>query len=423
MQRRIPFAHTTIGRALLGLLSIAFADSDVPGEDVRADTARPVEPGPEYGGAEEVGPGQLLAWLRAPGVLRRPELADAFERQIRRVGVSTAAQARTRWEAEHWPLHTVDRLREAAREGPVALIDRTALELEHLFCAPRTRTAEVLSAAELPQAHALAVGRGALEQLRELALASRRHSARSLAPDARELIATLRSLEVVVGGEESTDAVAVLDPLSLRARRVRALFLCGLQDGTFPAPAAPEPYLSEEERRGLAHASGLRVGLGRDSRHSLAAERYLFYAAVSRPEELLVLSWHTADDDGLASPRSLFVEDLCDLFAPDLHEARTRRALGEVGELRGSELSGVPPGGTPPGEVSFDEASLSGAPASVAGSIPASARSDSPPRRSPSEPSPSTIPACSRPSASECGRPPAYNAGRDAPCSGSWRAS
>jgi ATP-dependent helicase/DNAse subunit B len=314
LPRRIPFAHTTLGRALLGLLATAFEAPDVP-------------------------PAELLAWLRAPGVLRRPELIDAFERRIRRSGVSTAAAARSLWESEHWPLETVDRLQEAARESPIALIDRTTRELEHLFCAPRTRAAEVLRAAQLPQARALAAGRAALEQLRELARACRPTSARWLAPDASELIATLRSLELVVGGDGPAEAVAVLDPLSLRARRVRALFLCGLQDGTFPAPPRPEPYLSEEERRGLAQVSGLRVGLGRDPRHSLAAERYLLYAALSRPEELLVLSWHTADDDGRASPHSLFVEDVCDLFAPDLHEARTRRALGEVGELRSSELT------------------------------------------------------------------------------------
>jgi ATP-dependent helicase/DNAse subunit B len=316
LQRRVPFAHTAIGRALLGLLAATF------------------EP-------QESGPGELLAWLRAPGVLRRPELADDLERQLRRTGAHSAAQARARWESEHWPLETLDRLREAEREGSLALIECTAKELERLFYAPRLRTAEVLGQAELVQARALARGRAALEELRELALADRRRSTAPLAPQVDELIETLRGLEVVVEGVHPTDAVAVLDPLSLRARRVRALFLCGLQDGTFPAPPRAEPYLSEEERRGLAQASGLRLGAGRDSRHSLAAERYLLYAAVSRPEELLVLSWHTADDDGQASPRSLFVEDVCDLFAPDLHEARTRRALGEVGEMKSSELAGL----------------------------------------------------------------------------------
>ena len=115
----------------------------------------------------------------------------------------------------------------------------------------------------------------------------------------------------------------MLDPLALRARRVRALFLCGLQEGVFPAPARGEPYLSEEERRGLAEASGLRLGRPGDA---LAAERYLLYAAISRPRELLVLSWHTADDDGLPAARSLFVDDVCD-SSDDLRARADRRDL------------------------------------------------------------------------------------------------
>jgi ATP-dependent helicase/nuclease subunit B len=321
LQRRVRFAHTALGRALLGLLAAAFLEAD------------------------DSGLGDLLAWLRAPGVLQRPELADALERRALREGASSAAQARALWEAEHWPLETLDRLREAAQRSPAELIDRTVAELERLFggprlpdpalrsVCPRSPIGRALTLAELTEARALAAAQAALEELRELA-----RSAPTLAPDARELLATLRGLEVLVGEEDpGVPAVAVLDPLALRGRRVRALFLCGLQEGVFPASARPEPYLSEEERRGLAEASGLRLGRPVDA---LAAERYLLYAAVSRPEELLVLSWHTADDDGLPSARSLFVDDVCDLFSCDLHAARARRALGEVGEGRGSAVAG-----------------------------------------------------------------------------------
>ncbi len=117
----------------------------------------------------------------------------------------------------------------------------------------------------------------------------------------------------------------MLDPLALRARRVRALFLCGLQEGIFPAPARPLPVLSEEERWALAGASGLRLGAPEDA---LAAERYLFYAAVSRPEELLVLSWHTATEEGDSAVPSLFLDDVCDLFPEGLREQRARRPAG-----------------------------------------------------------------------------------------------
>ncbi len=311
LKRRLPFAHTAVGRALLGLLAAALQD------DGRE----------EQGGLED-----LLAWLRAPGLLRRPELADRLEARARRTGATSAAQAQALWEAEHWPLEPLERLRDAATRGPAALIERAARELERLFCAPRLRSGSVLAGEELAEGRALAVGRRALEELRDLA-----RRAPELAPDAGELIAILEALELAVDESPQPRAlasppgmtavpggtVAVLDPLALRAavrgRRVRALFLCGLQEGVFPAPARPEPLLSEDERRGLAQASGLVLGRPTDA---LAAERYLLYAAVSSPRELLVLSWHTADDDGLDCARSLFVDDVSDLFADDLQTAR-----------------------------------------------------------------------------------------------------
>jgi hypothetical protein len=310
LRRRLSFARTATGRALLGLLKATFPD-----------------PSDEGGGL-----GDLLAWLRAPGVLRSPEFVDELEWRARRAGVSSAARARALWEAEHGPLETLEELRAAAGRSPAALIERTVAELGRLGFAPQAPT----------EARALAVGQEVLEELRELA-----SSAPKLAPDAHELIALLRGLELVVGEEPAgiPDAVVVLDPLALRARRVRALFLCGLQEGVFPAPARPEPYLSEEERRGLAEASGLRLGRPGDA---LAAERYLLYAAISRPRELLVLSWHTADDDGLPAARSLFVDDICDLFAGDLHETRARRALGEVSAGDPTELDARPEEGIKP---------------------------------------------------------------------------
>ena len=132
----------------------------------------------------------------------------------------------------------------------------------------------------------------------------------------------------------------VLGPLELRARRVRALFLCGLQERVFPAPAMAPAFLGEQERRSLAEGAGLVLERQPDW---LARERYLFYACVSRPEELLVLSWHAADDDGNPTARSLFVDDVCDLFEDRLFDERERRPLGVADPLMTeSELAAAP---------------------------------------------------------------------------------
>jgi ATP-dependent helicase/DNAse subunit B len=302
LERRLPLGDTAVGAALIGLLRcVPLADGASRGAEL----------------------GDLLAWLRAPGLLANPELADSLEARARRVGAASAEQARALWQERYWQLDTIDQLEQAAARGPAALIDRAIRELQWLFGAPRRGRAGVLDDGELIEARALAAGSGALTELRELA-----RVAPELAPgDAVELARTLERVDVFSGQRPRSGAIAVLDPLALRARRVKALFVCGLQEGQFPARARPRPLLADEERRRLAEASGLRLGEHEDT---LAAERYLLYAAVSRPEELLVLSWHVADDDGEPTARSLFVDDVCDLFTETLGERRARRPLGAV---------------------------------------------------------------------------------------------
>jgi RecB family exonuclease len=214
-------------------------------------------------------------------------------------------------------------MREAAERGGAALIERATRELEWLFAAPRRGMAVMLESDELDEASALAAGRRALGELSKLA-----HAAPGLGVDAVELVRVLGRLEIVSGERAAPGRVAVVGPLALRARRVRALFLCGLQEGVFPASPRPEPLLAEEERRRLAETSGLRLGRQWDA---LAAERYALYTVVSRPEELLVLSWHAASDDGVGEARSLFVDDVIDLFDEDLVQRRVQRPLGAVG--------------------------------------------------------------------------------------------
>jgi ATP-dependent helicase/DNAse subunit B len=301
VQRRRPLGDTSIGMAIVGLL--------------RCVPARDGSPAGELG--------DLLAWLRAPGLLEQVALADSLELRARRSGALSSSQARALWEERHWRLDPIDRVAEAQGRGGATLFDRVARELYWLFCAPRRAAASVLSAHELDEASALAAGRRALGELRELA-----RIAPELAPlDAADLARCLQRIEIVSGERSVPGAVSVLDPLALRARRVRALFVCGLQEGAFPARARPRPFLAEEERLRLAEISGLRLGQHEDV---LAAERYLLYAALSRPEERLILSWHVANDDGQATSRSLFVDDVCDLFQEGLARDRLRRPLGAV---------------------------------------------------------------------------------------------
>src|SRR4029079_2470113 len=73
----------------------------------------------------------------------------------------------------------------------------------------------------------------------------------------------------------------------------------------------------------------------RDDR--LDRERYLFYVCCSRAERLLVLSSRSSDEEGTPHAQSFFVEDVRDLLAPGVPEAR-RRLSAAAG----------PPGPAPP---------------------------------------------------------------------------
>jgi len=295
IDRHTAFGHTALGRGLVALLRCALLN----------------------GGADD-----LLAWLRTPGLLRRPELADALEARARQEGARSAAAVRSLWEAEHWALDAIDRVREAHGRGAGELLASLGDELAALFAAPRRRAAEVLTGPAAQDADVLVAGRRALDEIAAIVAADR-----SLAPSPAQLAALLEELEVRSPGRPAPGCVTVTQPLALRARRVRALLLCGLQEGTFPAVPGAEPFFGDAERGEIAAASGLVLR----RRDDLGAERYLFYATVSRPQERLYLCWHESGDDGEPAVASFFVSDVRDLFGPGLWQRRRMRTLGEVG--------------------------------------------------------------------------------------------
>ncbi len=301
IDRSLPSAHTSVGRGLLALLRCALLD----------------------GSADD-----LLAWLRTPGKLEQPLLADRLEADVRRAGATSAAAARELWEQRRWPLDELDRLRSAA-DG-AALVTELDRELQRLFAAPHRRRAPILSGPELDEARAFRAAHDALRELHQLVAddPSRREANGSSGPrarlDAGRVHALLERLRVRVGEDPQPDRVQVAPPEAIRARRFEAVFVCGLQEGEFPRPAAPEPFLPDQDRRELAAASGLRLPLREDQ---LDRERYLFYVCASRAERLLVLSTRTSDEEGDPQAASFFLEDVHDALGP-LPERR--RSLSEV---------------------------------------------------------------------------------------------
>ncbi len=305
LEREVPAGHTPPGRGLVSLLRAAVS-TDATAAD-------------------------LIAWLRTPGFVSSPALVDALEADVRRDGLRSVVAARARWE-ETTPAFTLDELDEvaaAARESGAALCRRLVRTLDRQRAAGPPRVADAPwtppTATETLDARVAGQLAAALEGLATLAADDP-----DLVPDPAALADLLADVPVRVGDPPGDGRIVVADPLALRARRVRALFLCDLQEGSFPATTRPDALLGDAERRVLNTASGLGLRLtGPDE--GAGRERHLFYAAASRPEALLSLSWHAADDRGNPAVASPFLDDVLDLLPTDALDRLVTRSLGAAG--------------------------------------------------------------------------------------------
>ncbi len=292
--RELALSHTPLGRALRGAVRAALL--------------------------QEGRPEDLLDFLRAPGLLARPEVADLVEARIRREGVRTVAKAREYVRRELEPLEapafdaldSLDALAVAADPaGELCDLGR------RLFAAPHRALAPLLGDGDALDAAALAALTRAVDELEQL----------GLAPAGPELGALLDELVIAPRARGGEDEILLAEPLEIRARRFRAVFVYGLQEGAFPMPARPEPFLSDERRHELALCSGLRL---RPSDEALDRERYLLYTTLSRATERIYLSYRSSDEEGNVALPSPFIADVAELFVDDWPQRRRRRLLADV---------------------------------------------------------------------------------------------
>jgi superfamily I DNA/RNA helicase/RecB family exonuclease len=338
-ERRTRFSDTRLGTGLL-----AFARAALGGGSAQDVVTWLRTPGKLAGGGFRAAAGGPTADLGAaaggatvdlrgaegrPTADRRrfalPDAADRLEAVVLRNEARSAGEARRLWERGGGrPLAELDGLAAAAEEGPAAFLAALQAEAEAIWTAPHVRRARVLSPEAEADARAAAELRSAVAGLTRLAAVDE-----ALAGTPQELLETLAAVEVREGpgAGEGAPGVLLADPLAIRARRFRAVFVCGLQDGELPRRPKPEPFLDDAARGALASASGLVLPRHEDT---LARERSLFYAAVSRPEQALFLSFRTSDEEGGPLQPSPFVDDVRALFTDELWTGRGRRLLAEV---------------------------------------------------------------------------------------------
>jgi ATP-dependent helicase/nuclease subunit B len=266
------------------------------------------------------GASDLLAYLRTPGVAP-PSTVDWFERRLLRGRMRTTDEALAAWhpEGENGDpgLREVERLREAG-SGPALLREagRQARWIAESAVRRRGAVADEDRALEL---RAGAEIERALAELAELGLP---HSP-------RDVIAAISDLEVPMWRGPTEGRVRVISPYRARARRVAHLFVCSMQDGDFPRRDTGGPLLSDDARRALALPERKKAEL---------EDRYLFSVLLSRPKQRLWLSWRSADDEGGATSRSPYVDEVRELLAPELPQGLEERDQSIVAEAAGRGL-------------------------------------------------------------------------------------
>lgn len=274
LEAEIPVAGTSVGGTLIALLEAEFG------------TGRAAD---------------LLRFLRGPCGISAARV-DWFERAVRRRRLQSAAAALSLWEERYERLPgDLERLREAASASPGELAAATA-RLAATMASRPLRSGEDGpppgrgDGLELRAAGEISTTLGDLAELPELA------------PRPENLASTLRELRFRAWSGPVEGRVRIASPYRLRASRFEYAFVASLQDGEFPRrDGAADPFLSEAQR--------LELGLA-PRRDPDAEERYLFHACLALPSKRLFLSYRDSDENGVALPRSPFLDEVRRLLAP-----------------------------------------------------------------------------------------------------------
>ncbi len=138
-----------------------------------------------------------------------------------------------------------------------------------------------------------------------------------------DVVAALERATVRGASAGEPGRVAVTDLSRVRTRRLDAVYVLGLEEGSLPRRRDGSPFLDDDARRALG---------GRLLRADQASrDRYLFYTACTRPSRRLTLVREAATDEGSPREPSPFWEEVTALFpAEDVARWTRRRALSAL---------------------------------------------------------------------------------------------
>ena len=107
------------------------------------------------------------------------------------------------------------------------------------------------------------------------------------------------------------DQVIVGDVERSRSHKVKAIFILGVNDGTFPSSHREEGFLNDEERKKLEEQG---ISLAKGTLDQLYQDNFNIYKAFTTAEEKLYLSYVSSDAEGKALRPSMLIRKIKKIF-------------------------------------------------------------------------------------------------------------
>ncbi|HEU0303944.1 MAG TPA: PD-(D/E)XK nuclease family protein [Gaiellaceae bacterium] len=259
----------------------------------------------------------LYAFMRSPYSGLRRDHVDFLEGRLRGRAVHTPERVEEETiRLRGQPLPFLDALRAgASRPDAVRTLAATMMPAAHGLTGPSTSDS---ARDDLRAFEATMRTVEELEGWRELAGE----------PGADDVLYALERTRVGGSPAGQPGRVAVLDMLHARTRHYEVVFVLGLDEGVLPRRAAPATLLDDETRRTIEERSRRALVARPDP---VAADRYLFYTACTRPTRRLYLVREAVTEDGSPREPSPFWDDVRALFQPeDVARWTIRRTLSEA---------------------------------------------------------------------------------------------
>lgn len=273
----------------------------------------------------------LLSYLRSGLSGEAPEEIDRFDRHIRLQGIHDRNELLAVWKKRtRHPLDGLGSLISAAAVGTEALAAELCNLIGRLVSAKVSESeisADHLGLDLLAYKSLKSVCRESVRAVRILAedrdgsgRPEKGASASSEGGHGSEAVRLLkRGIEaatVRLPTGQRRQCVRLLDPHRVLNQRFDMLFICGLLEKQFPSLGREDAFFSDRDRRDLARNFGLALD-AHDRR--LDEERFLFHRTISRAKKKLYLCYPYCDKEGRPTVRSLFLEDVLDLFEEGIY--------------------------------------------------------------------------------------------------------